>query len=409
MRVLSHKIQTHTFILSVFTAIAMLCNDASSAPAPEARPVIVIFDENVSLDGFEDLYRPDDRSRANPEAWGYLNRGVAGTVARFENRLGFRANHLYSRAIRGFSAHLTPRQIQALQNDLLVSYVEPDTVATTTAQALPWGVDRIDADQSFTLAGNGSGVISNVRAYVIDSGIAAHSDLNLVQHINFAGGKNTDCNGHGTHVAGTIAAKDNSSDVVGVAPSAALIGVKVLSCGGWGWMSDIIKGVDWVTANAAKPAVANMSLGGGINQSLDTAILNSARSGVFYSVAAGNEGADACASSPARMGAYDGIMAVAATDKTDAEASWSNFGDCVDLWAPGVSIVSTRKGGGTTTMSGTSMAAPHAAGAAALYLSQNPGATAAQVEAALQTAASPTTKTSKDGAPISLIYVGGLD
>ena len=174
-------------------------------------------------------------------------------------------------------------------------------------------------------------------------------------------------------------------------------------------MSDIIKGVDWVTANAIKPAVANMSLGGGINQSLDTAILNSARSGVFYSVAAGNEGADACASSPARMGVYDGIMAVAATDRTDAEASWSNFGDCVDLWAPGVSIVSTRKGGGTTTMSGTSMAAPHAAGAAALYLSQNPGATAAQVEAALQTAASPTTKTSKDGAPISLIYVGGLD
>jgi aqualysin 1 len=248
-----------------------------------------------------------------------------------------------------------------------------------------------------------------VNAYVIDSGIAAHPDLNLVGHVNFANGKNTDCNGHGTHVAGTIAARDDASDVVGVAPGAPLTGVKVLGCNGSGSWSGVIKGIDWVTANAIKPAVANMSLGGGANQAVDDAVRRSADSGVFYALAAGNEGANACNSSPARAGAgiANGIVTTAATDSSDREASWSNFGSCVDIWSPGVSILSTRRGGGTTTMSGTSMASPHSAGAGALYLSTH-SANPAAVESALTGAAQSTGTLSKDRRAIYRLYVGGF-
>jgi subtilisin family serine protease len=170
----------------------------------------------------------------------------------------------------------------------------------------------------------------------------------------------------------------------------------------------VIKGVDWVTANAVKPAVANMSLGGGVSTALDSAVVKSANSGVFYALAAGNSGADACNSSPARAGAgtNNGIMTVAATDSSDKEASWSNYGPCVDIWAPGVSILSTRKGGGTTTMSGTSMASPHGAGGGGLYLSNNTGASPAAVETALKSAAQTTANKSKDGKTIVREFVG---
>ena len=206
-----------------------------------------------------------------------------------------------------------------------------------------------------------------------------------------------------------MAARDNTSDVVGASPGTPLIGVKVLGCGGSGTTSGVIKGVDWVTANAAKPAVANMSLGGGPSQALDDAVRNSAGSGVLYSLAAGNEGTVACASSPARAGAgtNNGIVTTAATNSSNQEASWSNYGSCVDLWAPGVSILSTRKGGGTTTMSGTSMASPHVAGAGALYLSSHAAASPAQVESQLKTDAVGPGTLSKDGRPISLLYAGG--
>jgi len=172
----------------------------------------------------------------------------------------------------------------------------------------------------------------------------------------------------------------------------------------------VIKGVDWVTANAKKPAVANMSLGGSVSTTLDNAVVRSANSGVFYALAAGNSGANACNSSPARAGAgtNNGIMTVAATDSADREASWSNYGQCVDIWAPGVSILSTRRGGGTTTMSGTSMASPHVAGGGALYLSKNPGMTSASVELALRNVATTTGNKSKDGRTIMRLYVGGF-
>jgi aqualysin 1 len=378
-------------------------------PAPTV-PVIVVFHDDAPLEMFAAGYRADGRAAANAAAWAYLDRGVAGAVQALERRDQFLAEHVFSAAIRGFSARLTARQIADLQSDANVAYIEPDGVMSVIAQTLPWGIDRIDADQSSTAAGDGSGAISNVNVYIIDTGIASHADLNVIRHVNFAGGQNTDCHGHGTHVAGSAAARDNTSDVVGVAPGAPLIGVKVLSCSGSGSTAGVIKGVDWVTSNAGKPAVANMSLGGGVSQALDDAVRRSAASGVFYAVAAGNSGVDACTSSPARAGAgtNNGILTVAATDTADREASWSNHGTCVDIWAPGVSILSTKRGGGTTTMSGTSMASPHGAGAAALFLSSNTASDPAAVEAALTSAAASPGTTSKSGGAIKRLYVGGF-
>jgi subtilisin family serine protease len=352
--------------------------------------------------------------RANPEGWRYLDLDVAGLVQTLEARHAFRADHIYSAALRGFAARLTASQIGALENDPAVEYVEPDGVMSIVAQTLPWGIDRIDADLSSTKAGDGTGAVSNVNVYIIDTGVdTTHPDLNVVQHVNFSGlfgGGNKDCNGHGTHVAGTVAARDNTAYVVGVAPGAPLTGVKVLGCNGSGTTSGVIKGIDWVTANAKKPAVANMSLGGGASSALDDAVRKSVNSGVFYSIAAGNSGANACNYSPARAGAGtdNGIMTTGATDQSDNDPSWSNFGSCVDIWAPGVNILSTRLGGGTTTMSGTSMAAPHAGGTAALYLSKNPGATPAAVETALKTNALSTGTTSNGGQAIELIYAGSF-
>ena len=306
---------------------------------------------------------------------------------------------VYRNAIRGYAAVIPEARLQAIERDPQVDYVEQDQEVSITAQSTPWGINKVDADTSSTLAGNGSGAISNVNAYIIDSGIANHTDLNRAGHVNFAGGKNDDCNGHGSHVAGTVAARDNTSDVVGVIPGAPLYGVKVLGCSGSGTWSGVIKGIDWVTANAKKPAIANMSLAGGANQAVDDAVTNSAAKGVFYALAAGNDGANACNSSPARAGkgTNNGIMTVAATDSSDREASWSNYGSCVDIWAPGVSILSTKRGGGTTTMSGTSMASPHAAGGGGLYRSKQTTASPSTVESALKSAATTTSNKSKDG------------
>jgi subtilisin family serine protease len=385
---------------------------AWAEPPAGTFPVIVVLHDHVNFQSFSGFFHADDRAQANPAAWGYLDHGVAGAVQALEATHGFRADHVYSHALRGFAARLTARQIDALERTTsMVAYVEADGTMTAVAQTLPWGISRIGADVSSTLAGNGSGAVTNVNAYIIDTGIdTAHADLYVVKHVNFAGGVNKDCHGHGTHVSGTVAARDNTIDVVGVAPGAPLTGVKVLGCGGSGTTSGVIKGVDWVTANKGlKPAVANMSLGGGASPSLDTAVINSANSGVFYALAAGNSGADACNSSPARAGAgtNNGIMTVAATDINDQEPSWSNYGSCVDTWGPGVNILSTRKGGGTTTMSGTSMASPHVAGTAALYLSTHTTADPIAVEGQLKSDAFITNKTSKDGSKIEVINAGG--
>jgi serine protease len=291
-----------------------------------------------------------------------------------------------------------------------VAYVERDIPVTVAAQALPWGIDRIDADSSSTKAGNGKGAVSNVNAYIIDTGIdKTDAELNVVDQVNFAGGPKGDCDGHGTSVAGTVAAKDNSKGVVGAAPDAPLTGVKVLGCDGTSSASEVIKGVDWVTANAKKPAIATLSLSGKAkSRALDNAVTKSAARGIFYAIAAGNKGADACNYSPARAGAgtNNGIATVAATDKSNKQPSWSNHGSCVDIWAPGAKILSTKMGGGTTTMSGTSMAAAHVGGGAALYLSSHRGASPSAVESALHKAAKKPNTKHKDARSLLLEDVG---
>jgi subtilisin family serine protease len=352
------------------------------------QPMIVVFHHDVAFGQYRQAFRADERMQANPGAWGYLDHGVAGAVQALEARLGFHAEHVYSAALRGFSARLSAPQIASLQNN------------------------PIGADQSSTLAGDGMGAVANVRIYIIDSGVqATHPDLNVVPQGNFPLLRlllNVDCNGHGTHVAGIAAAIDNGEAVVGVAPGAPLTTVKVLDCAGVGGASRIIKGVDWVTANAQKPAVANLSLGGGIVQALDDAVLNSVASGIFYAIAAGNDNDDACNYSPARAGTSDGAMTVAATDMSDQEPDFSNFGNCVDIWAPGVDIPSTFIGGGTQLSSGTSMASPHVAGAAALFLSLNPGATPADVENAIKLNAVNTGTFSEDRRPIMRLNVSNF-
>lgn len=397
-------------VFLVFLGVLMvLLPVLGSAQRRAARfPVLVVFKEEAPLYLFRDRAQPEEYLRFDSPALNYLDPDVVGAVRALESAHGFRADQLYSAALRGFSARLTADQIRELEDNPDVAYVEPDLVMTIQAQTLPWGINRVDADISSTRAGDGTGAVSNVNIYIIDTGIGAHQDLNRVRHVNFTGdGLNTDCHGHGTHVAGTAAARDNTVDVVGVAPGAPLTGVKVLGCSGSGLTSNIIKGVDWVTANAVRPAVANMSLGGGASTALDDAVRNSVARGVFYAVAAGNSSTNACNSSPARAGAgtNNGIATVAATDINNNEASFSNFGPCVDIWAPGVSILSTRLGGGTTTLSGTSMASPHVAGAAALLLSSNPGASPAAVESTLKSQSVNFGTFSKDGRSIWIVNV----
>jgi subtilisin family serine protease len=402
--------------LTSFTLGLALGEVAAQPSAPTTEPVIVVFREDAPFQNFREQHRPDERGRANPPAWDYLDPGVVGAVQALEARQGFRAEHVYSAALRGFSARLTTSQIEALSRNPMVASIEADVPMTVIGapgagggQTLPWGIDAIDADISSARAGDGGGEVGGVTAYVIDTGIdAAHTDLNVVAHVNFAGdGNNADCNGHGTHVAGTIAARDNRGDVVGAAPGVRLVGVKVLGCNGSGSASAVAKGVDWVTRNAARPAIANVSLGGPATNTLDRSVERSASAGIFYSIAAGNNGLDACNVSPARTGTRDGIMTVAAFDSAFLEPVWSNFGACVDVWAPGVSILSTRMGGGTRTLSGTSMAAPHVGGTGALYLSTRPESGAAAVETALKGDALSTGTVSRDGRAILRIYAAG--
>jgi subtilisin family serine protease len=276
-------------------------------------------------------------------------------------------------------------------------------------QTLPTGIDRIDGELSSTASGNGSGSV-DVDVAVIDTGIdLTHPELNVVGGINCSTGNSfNDGNGHGSHVAGTIAARDNDIGVVGVAPGARLWAVRVLNNRGSGSFADVICGIDWVTAHASTIEVANMSLSGSGADStcgsnvdpMHEAICRSVAAGVTYAVAAGNQHVDAATRVPA---AYDEVMTISAladfdgkpggrtaptcrADEDDTFANFSDFGADVDLIAPGVCILSTWKGGGYNTISGTSMATPHAAGAAALYKSTHPAATPAQVKSALQAA-----------------------
>jgi subtilisin len=318
---------------------------------------------------------------------------------------GLAVGHVYSHAINGFAARIPDARLEKVKSDPRVLFVDEDRVFTIQAQNIPTGITRIEANLSSTQSGNGSGSV-NVDVAVIDTGIQTnHPDLNVVGGRNCSTGTSwSDGHGHGTHVAGTVAAKDDGVGVVGVAPGARLWAVRVLNNAGSGTTSSIICGVDWVTANAAIIEVANMSLGGsgsdsncGGNDSYHNAICRSVAAGVTYVVAAGNSSANANNFQPAT---YEEVITVSAladfngapgggaastcrADVDDTFANFSNYGADVDLIAPGVCILSTWKGSSYNTISGTSMASPHVAGAAALYKANNPSATPAQVKSAL--------------------------
>ncbi len=304
---------------------------------------------------------------------------------------------LYTDAINGYAAELSATQVARLAKNAAVVRIEPDRVVSidATQSSPPWGLDRIDQrllplNGLYTYTQTGAGV----TAYIIDTGI-------LATHTQFAGRMLTgydaigdgrgssDCNGHGTHVAGTV-----GGSTYGVAKGVSLVPVRVLSCSGSGSTSGVIAGVDWVVGNhvAGAPAVANMSLGGGISTTLDAAVQRGIADGVSFAVAAGNDGGDACNASPARA---PQAITVGATTSTDARASYSNQGTCVDLFAPGSAVLSAwwSSTTATNTISGTSMAAPHVAGAAALLLAADPTATPATITSRLLANATPSVVT----------------
>jgi aqualysin 1 len=316
----------------------------------------------------------------------------------------------YTSAIKGFAANLTERAVEALRRNPNVAYIEADQTAElfdTESSPSSWGLDRVDQrklplSSSYSYMTTGAGV----NVYIIDTGIRT-------SHIEFGGralgayssvkGKSStdDCNGHGTHVAGTV-----GGSTYGIAKDVKLYAVRVLDCDGSGSYSAVIAGIDWVTAHRQLPAVANMSLGGGKSQPLNDAVQGSIAAGITYAVAAGNSNYDACSFSPASTPA---ALTVGATTRQDAQAYYSNWGTCVDVYAPGDSITSAwnTSDDASAIKRGTSMAAPHVAGAAALYLESHPLDSPANVASALVAAATQAQITQVGlGSPNLLVFTG---
>jgi subtilisin family serine protease len=348
------------------------CADQSAEPAGPSAPAFSVTGTAQDLTNRWIVVFRDETS--NPDALTTALASAAGATVHFR----------YRAALKGFAATIPPAALDGLRRNPNVSFIEADGLAfVSDVQSSPpsWGLDRID-QRSLPLSGSyeyqnrGEGV----RAYILDTGIK-------LDHVEYAGravsGRDiidndadaSDCHGHGTHVAGTVGGSN-----VGIAKSVTLVGVRVLNCQGSGSWSQVIAGVDWVTANHVKPAVANMSLGGGFSSALNTAVSNSIAAGVTYSLAAGNSNADACSTSPAST---PSALTVGASTSSDQRSSFSNFGTCVDLFAPGSSIYSSVISGGYQSWNGTSMAAPHVAGVAALYLAANPAAAPSQVGGAI--------------------------
>ncbi|WP_328773854.1 S8 family peptidase [Streptomyces sp. NBC_00286] len=335
----------------------------------------------------------------------------AGSLARIA---GVRTRHTFDAVIDGFAAELNAGQLNALRRNPAVLRIEEDqqvradrTIrAAATQSNATWGLDRIDQRNlplSTTYGYNTTA--PNVTAYIIDTGIdPSHPDFGNRATIAYDAtleGHGLDCNGHGTHVAGTI-----GGTTYGVAKGAKLRGVRVLNCSGIGTNADVIEGMDWVRTHAVKPAVANMSLGGGFSATVNSVATSLNNSGVFLAVAAGNEEEDACKTSPASA---SGVMTVAASDKTDTAASFTNYGSCVETYAPGVSITSAWLLGTTNTLSGTSMASPHVAGVGALYKGAKGDAASSTVNKWINSnAISGVIKNNRAGTPNRLLYKNTL-
>jgi subtilisin family serine protease len=339
--------------------------------------------------------------------------------------LGVAPMFTYGSALRGFAAVLSAPQLAAVRKTPGVTAVEENAAATaydldgsggsggsghagpqSRATAASWGLDRIDQrklplDRQFTTAGQGQGA----TAYIMDSGIDfGHSEFGgrAVPGFDAVGdGRNgQDCQGHGTHVAGTV-----GGATYGVAPKAKLVSVRVLGCDGKGSWAGIIAGFDWIAKNAQQPAVMNASLGGSYSPAVNDAANAVAAAGVLPVIAAGNSTVDACGISPASA---DQALTVGATDRTDQETDFSNYGSCLSVFAPGKDIVSAKLGGGSVALDGTSMASPHAAGVALLYKAKNPSASAADVANWLKGQATSGVLTVSHNSPDRLLFTGGM-
>ena len=338
------------FLLCALAALAAACSDAGTPPAPAGRAAAPLL-AAAPGQGIPDQYIVVVKEGTDPRSVA----AVAGAAPR----------HVYTAAINGFSANLNQGQLNALRHHPGVELVEQDQAATHFAvqSSAPWNLDRID-QRVLPLSGTYgyTTTASSVNAYVIDTGIApTHPGFGGRAQVAYdaTGGNGIDCHGHGTHVAGVI-----GSGTYGVAKGVRLWGVRVLGCTGAGTSAQIIAGIDWVRLNARKPAVANLSVGSAFSTALNTAATNLASSGVFVSVGAGNSNVDACTVSPASAPA---VFTTAASDRFDARVPSSNYGPCVDAYAPGSAITSTWPGTGTSALSSTSVAAAHVAGIAALY------------------------------------------
>lgn len=352
------------------------CSETSDPTNPSATPDVAYSAASDNADIIPGRFIITLRDDASPAA-----------VA---SEHGVRPDFVYTAALTGFAGAISEAAQGGLVRDARVLRIEPDGIAraSTTQSGATWGIDRVDQRNlplsgTYTYARTGAGV----TAYIIDTGINyTHSEFGgrASKGYDSFGGTGADCNGHGTHVAGTV-----GGATYGIAKAVTLKAIRVLDCNGSGSWSGVIAGIDWVVANhaAGTAAVSNLSLGGGASSSVDAAINRMISDGVATAVAAGNGNwvgiaMDACKYSPARVA---NAMTIGATSSSDAKASWSNYGNCVDWFAPGVSIKSAWTGSNTatSTISGTSMATPHTAGAAALYLQGNPGASALTVRDAL--------------------------
>nr|WP_275415925.1 S8 family serine peptidase [Actinoplanes couchii] len=366
-------------------------------PATAAEPTGVIR-EAGSPDAIEGSYIVVLKDSATTTA-GTLAGKYDGTV-----------EEVYTKAVKGFETKIDAADAAKLAADPVVDYVEQNQVirlAAGTQTGATWGLDRIDqASLPLSTTYTYPNTASSVHAYIIDTGIlTTHSQFGgrAVSGYDFVDSDSnaTDCNGHGTHVAGTV-----GGSTYGVAKEVQLVAVRVLDYEGSGTTAGVISGINWVTSNAIKPAVANMSLGGSASTTLDTAVANSIAAGITYGVAAGNDNANASSYSPARVAS---AITVGATTSTDARASYSNYGSILDIFAPGTSITSAwyTSTTATSTISGTSMATPHVVGAAALVLQDNPSYTPAQVASTLTgNAVSGKVTSPGTGSPNLLLQVG---